>query len=234
MTEKSQSSTPAPEQSATSLRRQVCHPLTLPDADHAARLYTDVFLADEPTTHRHALDPSSFLHYAELYVRVLVGKELSFMVRDMETGEPAGFIFCLDLTDDPEQEGPGMVTFLSYFREAIIMIQELEDRHFNLAEIPTGSILHIFQIGVGRNFRGNGIARMMIRRVENHARERGFSRIVADCTSFASKRAFEQCGFKETGYYPYDEFCMNGVRFFEGLDRGISLMVRDLESSEQE
>lgn len=217
----------SPNNASRSPSGRICRPLTFADAEAAARLYTDVFIADEPTTHRHGLEPTAFLTYAEWYVRLLVCKDLSFIVKDGKHGELTGFIFCLDLADDPEQ-GPGMAAFLSHFWEAVTMIQELEDRHFPRAAIQPGSILHIFQIGVGRDFRRNGIAYTMIRRVEEHARDRGFTRIVADCTSPASRKAFEQCGFQEIGYYSYDEFSMNGVRFFEGLDQGIFLMVRDL------
>jgi len=203
-------------------------PLTEPDVEQAARLYTEVFLADEPTSHRHALDPALFLPYARFYVRSLVRKDLSFIARDKRTKEVLGFIFCFDLTDNPEDKGASMIAFLAHFREAVAMINELEDRHLNRNEIRAGSVLHVFQIGVARMFRGNGIAQAMIHRVIVHARERGFRQIVTDCTSPASQRTFEQCGFNEVGFSAYVAFSMNGVRFFAGIDGGISLMVKDI------
>ena len=213
----------------TSSPRITCLPLTPADAVPAARLYTEVFLADEPTTRHFTPDFSRFLSYATEYVKILVRKDLSFIVRDEETGHAAGFIFCCDLTDDPEQEGPVMVEFLSQFRETVIMIEELENRVFSQEEVSPGSVLHVYQIGVSRSFRRAGVARAMIDRVVSHAQERGFSRVVAECTGPASKRAFTQCGFHEAGYYPYDEFCIDGDRFFKELDQGLSLMVRNLD-----
>jgi RimJ/RimL family protein N-acetyltransferase len=202
--------------------------LTESDADETARLYGEVFLADEPTTHRCAPDPAMFHHYARLYVRSLAGKNLSFVVRDERTKDLTGFIFCVDLIEDPESEGEWMREFLSHFQEIVTMINELEDRYLNHAEALPGSVLHVFQIGVDRKFRGTGIAQAMIRRVLDHAREQGFRQVIADCTHLASRRSFEQCGFHEAGFLSYDEFNMNGVRFFAGLDGGISLMVKDL------
>ncbi|MDD1727633.1 MAG: GNAT family N-acetyltransferase [Methanospirillum sp.] len=210
------------------LRKQICLPLTHQNAAGAARLYTEVFTADEPTTRHADLDSSRFLPFAVHYVRTLVDMDLSYLTGDGETEEPAGFIFCLDLTDDPEQGGPEMIAFLSHFREAIAMINELEDRYFDREAIQSGSVLHIFQIGVKREFRGTGIAQQMIHQVIKQARNRGFTRIVADCTSITSKRVFERCGFLEAGYYPYQDFQLNGVRHFEGLDHGIYLMVKEL------
>ncbi len=203
-------------------------PLTEPDVEQAARLYTEVFLADEPTSHRHALDPALFLPYARFYVRSLVRKDLSFIARDERTKETLGFVFCFDLKDNPEDEGEAMVAFLAHFREAVAMINELEDRHLNRKEIDAGSVLHVFQMGVHRKLRGNGIAQAMIHRVIAHARKRGFQKVIADCTSPASQRTFEQCGFNEVGFSPYEAFSMNGVRFFAGLEGGISLMVKDI------
>ena len=206
----------------------VCVALKEPDVEYAARLYKDVFLADEPTSHRHGLDPDLFLPYAQMYVRSLVRKDLSFIVRDPVIGTPVGFIFCFDLTEDPGSEGPQMVSFLRHFREAVAMIKELEDRTLDRSSISPGLIVHIFQIGVDRQFRGTGIAHALIRQVCTRAEERGFSRVIADCTGPVSRRVFEQCGFHEAGFFPYDEFTYNGNRFFAGLDGGISLMINDL------
>ena len=206
-------------------------PLETADVEEAARLYTDVFIADEPTTHRHAPDPEIFLPYARWYAEFLAAKELSHIARDRRTGEIAGFIFCLDLAGDLAAEGATMAEFLAQFRETVEMLDELEGRYIDRNKIAAGTVLHIFQIGVARPYRGCGLAQAMIRRALISARERGFSRAVADCTSPISRRAFERCGFVQTGFLPYDSFSTNGVVFFSGIDGGISLMVRDIETA---
>jgi ribosomal protein S18 acetylase RimI-like enzyme len=208
--------------------RVLCHPLTKSNADDAARLYADTFLSDEPTTHHRAPDPSLFLYYGTLYARSLSGKHLSFIARDARTLEVAGFIFCVDLTDDLVAEGTWMVEFLAQFPEAVAMLTELEDRYFNRAGIAPGAVLHIYQIGVDRKFRGAGIAPALIHRALAHARDRGYRQVIADCTHAASRRSFEKCGFLEAGVLSYEAFSVNGVRYFSGLDGGISLMVRDV------
>lgn len=212
-----------------------CSPVYLPfktaDIEEAARLYTDVFIADEPTTHRHAPDPEIFLPYARWYAEFLAGKELSHIARDRRTGEIAGFIFCLDLTGDLAAEGATMTEFLAQFRETVEMIDELEERYIDRDEIAPGTVLHIFQIGVARPYRGYGMAQEMIRRALISARRRGFSRAIADCTGPISRRAFEGCGFLQAGVLSYDSFSKNGVAFFSGIDGGISLMVREIETA---
>ncbi|MDD4138400.1 MAG: GNAT family N-acetyltransferase, partial [Methanoregula sp.] len=170
---------PPPDPGSRSPGQTVCVPLTKPGVAGATRLYTDVFLADEPTTHRHAPDPAMFFPYARRYVGDLAGKNLSFVARDDRTREPAGFIFCVDLKEDPGCMGEWMVAFLAHFRDAVAMIDELEDRYLDLKAIQPGSVLHIFQIGVDRKYRGKGIAQVMIRRVLAHARKCGYRQVVA-------------------------------------------------------
>lgn len=211
--------------------RLVFGPLLESEADEAARIFRDVFLADEPTSQARAPDPARLLNYAREYTRFLAGKNLSFVARDLESNEIAGFIFCIDITVTPESAGDPGMPLLEDFREVMIMIRELEDRYINPSETVRGTVLHIFQIGVDRKYRGCGIAQGLIRRALANARERGFRRALADCTSRASRRTFELSGFHEAGFSSYEGFSLDGDRFFAGLDGGIFLMVRDLEQA---
>lgn len=206
-------------------------PLTSTDTEAAARLYTRVFLEDEPTSRRRALDPGRFLPYARAYVRWLADNNLSYLAKDADTGEYLGFIFCFDFLDDPGKENAEVRELLVLFRQVVSLIDELEARHICREELHPGSVLHIFQIGVDRKGREKGIARALIRRVISCAKERGFSRMIADCTSPASEHAFAACGFSRAGFLSYDSFFYEGACFFAGLDGGISLMVCELPAN---
>ncbi len=203
-------------------------PLIEPDVEAAARLYTRVFLSDEPTSRCHQLNPDLFLTYARFYVRILVRKRLSLLAWDGLSRDPAGFVFCFDLRDDPGDEGPMMEAFLNHFRYTVAMIDELERCHLHPETVMPGEGLHIFQIGVDRNNRSRGIATALIHRALENGRNRGYRFAVADCTHARSKKTFERCGFSERGFSSYESFAMDGVFFFSGLDGGISLMVRDI------
>ena len=206
-----------------------CMPLTEADVADAARLYTEVFLSDEPTSRRHAPDPAFVFRHACIYILSLVGSGLSMLCRDQVTGGPAGFIFCFDALDDPDPGREETAWFSSAFREAMAMIDDLEARHLDRTSISAGEVIHIFQIGVARPYRGRGIARSLVLKTLLSARDQGFCQAVADCTSTASKHVFERCGFSEQGFSPYESFCMEEVRFFAGIGGGISLMVKDLQ-----
>ncbi|MCQ1537818.1 GNAT family N-acetyltransferase [Methanocalculus taiwanensis] len=206
--------------------RKIYSLLTSSDIDEVTQLYMDVFLDDEPTSRAIAPDRIAAYQDALGYVLALAENGLSFIARDGESGGIAGFIFCFDLLDDPTSDGAPMAALSRHFPEAISMIDELEDMFLKRSGVEKGSVLHIYQIGVGRPYRGRGIATALIRQVLRHAGELGYRQVVTDCTSARSRRAFERCGFSGIGYLAYDAFSYNGVCFFQGLEGGISLMAK--------
>lgn len=121
-----------------------------------------------------------------------------------------------------------MKTFLSNFHEPVAAINELETSYFDRETTPPGTVMHVFQIGVTREFRGLSVSTTLIRRALVQARHQGFSRVIADCTSRVSCRSFERCGFDTAGSLSYDAIRINGTHFFSGLDGELTLMVRDL------
>lgn len=206
----------------------VVEPLNELHVEEAARLYVEVFLADEPTSRHIAPDPAGLLHCSRWYVGSLVKRGLSFIARDRLKDEITGFLFSFDFTDDFGDERERLGRYLSHFREAVAMIDELEMRYLNTSGILPGSVLHAFQGGVGRNYRKCGVFEVMMDSLVNRGRELGYRQIIGDCTNPASKKLLEQRGFHQAGYLAYDEFFIDGVRFFEGLKGGITLMVLDI------
>lgn len=196
--------------------------------DAAARLYSEVFVRDEPTTRWHRIIEGDFLPFARTYVQFCENEGLSFLAREEKTGEVVGFIFCHDLTMDLEALGPEMRDYLSNFDATIQLMTELEEKYLDIGAIVPGTVLHIYQLGIGREFRNRSISTTLIRHVLAFAREKGFKKIVTDCTGLQSCRSFEQCGFTRAGSIAYSSFLYRGTAFFDGLEGEITLMVKDL------
>ncbi|MFA4850534.1 MAG: GNAT family N-acetyltransferase [Methanoregula sp.] len=219
---------PGPTTDSPSSGSLICIPLTESDVEESARLYTEVFLAEEPVPQGREPDPVWFLNYSRQYARYLAGKNLSFVVRDQDTHHLAGFIFCNDMADTPESVGEWVFEILAEFREVITMITELEDRHINRQKIVPGSMLHLVHVGVSQSYRGKGLAQLMTRKALAHAQERGFSHVIADCINQASRHSCEKCGFHEAGFSSYEAFSLDGDRPFAGREGGIFLMLMDM------
>ncbi|MFA4860698.1 N-acetyltransferase family protein [Methanoregula sp.] len=198
------------------------------DAGPVTQLYADIFLADEPTSVRIAPDPARLLPLAHWYVGLLARRGFSFVARAPHTGEPVGFLFSFDITDDFCEDPMRYAAYLDNFREAIAMIDELEERFLDRRSIPPGAVLHALQGGVSRDYRRCGLLKAMMERLVTRARERGYRQIVAECTNPASHKALLASGFCQAGFLAYDTFQINGAPCFAGLSGGLSLMVLDL------
>ncbi|MDD1712679.1 MAG: GNAT family N-acetyltransferase [Methanoregulaceae archaeon] len=197
-------------------------------ADATAELYSRIFLLDEPMTRRHAIDPGVFLPCARFYLRFCSEQQLSFIALEQENRDVVGFALGSDLTTDWESSGPEMAALVSLFRESMAILEEVEHRCPDLRDIQPGTVLHIFQLGVRRDFRGQGLSIALIHRILAEAKRRGFRKVIADCTGPASRRSCERCGFREAAHVSYDDFQVDGKAFFRGLPGRISLMTRDL------
>jgi hypothetical protein len=68
----------------------------------------------------------------------------------------------------------------------------------------------------------------MVRTAVGHARSRGFSYALAECTSPASQGLFSSCGFFEEYILPFQDFSMDGTCYFKEIPGEITLMVREL------
>ena len=196
--------------------------------DAAALLYTEVFVRDEPTTRWHRIIEKDFLPFARRYVQFCETGGLSFLAQEEKTGEVVGFIFCHDLTMHLEALGPDMREYLSQFDATIQLMTELEEKYLDFDAIAPETVLHVYQLGIGRQFRHRSLSTALISHVITVARERGFKKIVTDCTGPQSCRSFEQCGFTRAGSIAYSSFLYRGTAFFDGLEGEITLMVKDL------
>jgi len=205
-----------------------CIPLSPDIVEAAARLYTEVFVRDEPTTRWHRLIEKDFLPFARTYVQFCETERMSFIARDEKSGDVIGFIFCHDLTMDLDALGPEMQEYLSQFDATIQLISALEEKFLYLASITPGMALHVYQLGIHREYRNHSISTALIRHSCAFARDRGFRTVVADCTGPYSRHSFEQCGFTRAGSIPYASFLIGGCVVFNGLVGEISLMEKDL------
>lgn len=205
-----------------------CLLLTSDMVDITARLYAEIFTSDEPTTRWHGVVLEEFLPFAWRYVQYCATSGMSFIARDNTSEEVIGFIFCTDLTTNLEALGPEMSAFLSHFDATIQLIEALEAQYLNIGIVKPGQILHVYQLGVCRNARGKSVSAVLIHRVLDFTRERGYHTIVADCTGPVSRHSFENCGFENAGSLTYSDFLFRGTAFFDGLEGEISLMVRNI------
>ncbi|MFA6225688.1 MAG: GNAT family N-acetyltransferase [Methanoregula sp.] len=205
-----------------------CIPLNPDTVEATARLYTEVFVREESTTRWHGIIEEDFLPFARMYVQFCENQGLSFIAHEEKTGEVIGFIICHDLTMDLDALGPAMQEYLSCFDATIQLISALEEKYLNIIPVTPGTALHVYQLGISREFQNRLVSTPLIRHMLASARERGFHTIVTDCTGPGSCRSFEKCGFTRAGSIAYSSFLVSGTAFFDGFEGEITLMVKVL------
>ena len=206
----------------------VITPLTSGDAGEATRCYVDVFLNHEPMTRYCRTAPDLFFPPAYVYVTLCARDSLSFIARDTISGDLAGFVFCSDLATDWSSRDPLMADMVSIFHEITCILGRLEQCYREHYPIGPGESLHLFQVGTAPRFQGKGVAKALLTAAVDHARTRGFSYALAECTSPASRGLFSSCDFFEAAMVPFRDFSVDGTCYFKDLPGEITLMVREL------
>ena len=206
----------------------VITPLAGSDTTEATRCYADVFLNHEPMTRYCRISPDLFFPPARVYVTLCARDSLSFIARDTISGDLAGFVFCSDLATDWSSRDPLMADMFSLFNEITCILGRLEQCYREDFPIGPGESLHLFQVGTTPRFQGKGVAKAMVMAAVDHARTRGFSYALAECTSPASLELFLSCGFFEAYVVPFRDFSVEETCYFKDLPGEITLMVREL------
>lgn len=203
-------------------------PLTVSDTREATRCYTDVFLNHEPMTRCYGISPERFFPPAHVYVSLCARDSLGFIARDISSGDLAGFVFCSDLSTDWSSRDPVMNDLFSLFHEITCILGIMEQYYRERYPSGPGESLHVFQVGVSPRFQGSGVAKALVGNAVEHARDKGFSFALAECTSPASKRLFSSCGFLVVYELPFRNFSVDGTCYFRDLPGEITLMAREL------
>ncbi len=206
----------------------VITPLTGNDAGEATRCYADVFLNHEPMTRYCRTGPEIFFPPAYVYVTLCARDSLSFIARDSISGGLAGFAFSSDLATDWLSRDPLMADMFSIFNEITCILGRLEQCYREHYPVGAGESLHLFQVGTVPRFQGKGVAKALLTAAVDHARTRGFSYALAECTTPASRGLFSACGFFEAAMVPFQDFSVDGTCYFKDLPGEITLMVREL------
>ncbi|MCU0631030.1 MAG: GNAT family N-acetyltransferase, partial [Methanoregulaceae archaeon] len=190
--------------------------------------YADIFLNHEPMTRCYRISPDQFIPLAQVYVSLCAGDYLSFIARDPGSGELVGFIFCSDLSTDWSSRDPCMARLYSLFPGIASVLGSLEHRYGEQYPSGPGESLHIFQVGTSPRFQARGVAKALVSTAVNHARTRGFSYALAECTSPASRGLFSSCGFLVAYEQPFRNVSCGMSSCFADLPGSITLMVRKL------
>ncbi len=204
------------------------------DIDEARDVYLDVFLHEEPITRSLGLDRAEVEPLTCRMAAYNFAKGMSLFARGDTDGRIAGFIFCDDLADSGVEEvlAEAPAGFYERYAPAHVMLEQLRKPLFAPALPQVGEICHIGLLGTLPAWRRLGLGSSLIEAAAVRAAGMGFKVMVAECSSPASVRCHERCGFKPAGEISYGDFEFQGRRPFAGLEGACVLMTRRLGAGE--
>lgn len=114
-----------------------------------------------------------------------------------ETSEEVHETYQKYLSDDSAMQKE--IGFLTQINRRIIAFMNISIRNDYVNGTDTSPVVYIEAIYVLEKYRGQGIARKLISRAEEFARERGITQIASDCLieNAASESFHKSCGFQE-------------------------------------
>lgn len=205
-------------------------PLRLEDVPAAAALIVRAFLAHEPTSRCLGLVEEVLLPFTRAYCQRAAEEGLGVVAREAGTGDLLGALACLDLLEDVRDRWPELQDSRFDAKLPDLAFMATLEGPFTIEQgyVP-GQCAHVAQVAVAEGAGGRGLAQALIGRACELARERGYSRIAAVCTTDASRRAHEKAGFQVVRTLRYDAHEYEGRRVFASLEGSCALLVRRLD-----
>ncbi|KRT82323.1 Acetyltransferase [Oryctes borbonicus] len=187
------------------------------------------FYADEPITRYIDVlgNPNSVKSLSQFSTKSL-GQNISLLTRS-ETGELVGI--CLNsikAKDDPEDEP---ITDPIFGKIAKLLGFAYEESKVFEKFPDIDRVLSVDIISVDREFQGHGIAKILMDKTRDLAREKGIKMIRVDCTSYFSARASEKLGMECVYELKYADYKEDGVQVFnpEPPHTGLKVYVQRLD-----
>lgn len=168
------------------------------------------FFRDEPLNHSIQLIPesedSTCVELEEYCSTSSMENNLSFMAVS-NSGAIVGVTLNGKMEPSTEDDPEYIVTCKNPKFKKILRLLNYVDRNVNQdGQYRELSTLEIRIISVDTNWRGKGIAKALLEKTMDVAREKGFHIVRADCSSFFSGKLCARLGFKQIYELPYAEY----------------------------
>lgn len=204
----------------------------LTDADVAemTQLLAEVFSQHDPPAVAVGLTSEEFHAFVSLLCEKAVEQGLTIVARS-SSGEMMGAL----LTEDSATPQPEGIDRLSPKLNPIFeILGGLDAEYREGREMPPGASLHLFLLGVARQFGGRGAAHRLIEECLANGGRKGYRRAVTEATNRRSQHVFRKLGFVERVRRSYADFEYEGSRPFASIavEGGPSLMDIELTSTD--
>nr|XP_022918357.1 dopamine N-acetyltransferase-like [Onthophagus taurus] len=173
------------------------------------------FFLDEPIVEASKLyEDEQGLKELENYTKALIDDDLSLIVSDLTSKEIAG-VAVISVKYKNQSKSVQKIKSKKFERVAKFL-EHLENEAKTFQRIDNlEKAISLDMLSVNPNYRGKGLAKIMIEKVINFAKEKGFKLIRIDCTSLFSTKAALNLGFESVYRIKYAEYKDDGEIVFK-------------------
>ncbi len=199
----------------------------LSDCDDIVRLLAQVFSDSDPPAVAMGLSFEEMEQFLQLVVPNVIPDGLSVIARIKDNGKLAGVMlsdeFASPLPLDQSQISSKLLPILS-------MLDGLDEQFRRGKIVSPGQYLHLFMLGVDREFAGHGVGQGVVKVCLDNAAHIGYRIALTEATGRVSQHIFGKNGFVERFNVFYQDFIYEGKKVFASIeDHGrVILMERSL------
>ncbi len=196
------------------------------DLEQTIRCMSHSF-AQEPMSQALGIDANSYIAWAEIVCQKAIQEQLSLVAKDEKSGDVIGFSIFEDLIADI----PNFAHIDSRFQIILRFLSKLNEWYLKNYPVKSGTILHLFMIGVDEQHRGKGIAKKLMEATFNVAINNNYTSIIAECTGVITQHICAKYDFKELQESEYKTYVYNGELVFKDIQENpiCKLMIKTFE-----
>jgi len=196
---------------------------TLADAEEIVRLLADVFSASDPPAVAMGITAADMEQFLRLIVPRVIPDGLTVAARE-KSGKLAGTFLSDDFATPPAIEAapvsPKLLPILA-------MLDALDQQFRHGKSISRGRYLHLFMVGVDREFAGRGVAQGLLQLCLENGRQKGYWTALAEATGKVSQHIFRKNGFAERFRSSYRDFVYQDQKVFSSIQGHDATILMD-------
>ena len=196
---------------ALMVRFDVCQP---GDVDELIALLSDVFATEDPPAVAAGITPGEFATLVELYRGRAGSQGMTIVARCERSGRMVGAL----LAEDSSAPFPDGVDRLTYKFDPIFdILSQLDAEYRGGKLVPAGEWLHLFLLGVSRDYARQGVGQRLVGACLAGGIRRGYKRAVTEATNSVSQHIFRKLGFRDRVSRSYEHHRYGGRAHFTSI-----------------
>src|SRR5208282_4080108 len=173
------------------------------DAEEMVRLLATVFSESEPPAVAMGLSFGDLEQFLQLLAPGAIADGLTVLARCGDTRKLAGVLLTYDFASPPALD---LRQISTRFLPIISMLETLDEQFRKERTISTGEYLHLFMLGVDKQFAGRRIGQGLVETCLDNGFRRGYRKAVTEATGRVSQHVFRKQGFSDHFSVSYQDF----------------------------